>query len=84
MEFADSKDLEKNFRLITQKFLNSNFTKMRTFFYYFLVKNFQKENIFLESAENKLTSFGEEFIKNQKDLDRDIFEIMDINFSSLF
>lgn len=82
------------------------------FFYYFLVKRFQKEKIFIneneviksgfissaisflisvfrsnrvfKTKETDLENFGENFIKKQKDLDPDIAEIVDKNFSSLY
>ena len=44
---------------------------------------FKKNNI-SKSNEDRLIDFGDEFIKKQKDLDRDIFEIVDKNFASLY
>ena len=81
---SNSKELDNEYNAITQEFINSKFSKTRAIFYYFLVVNFNKEHIFLDSNENSLVNFGEDFIKNQKDLDHDIFEFINKNFSSLF
>jgi hypothetical protein len=112
LELKDSKDLDNKFKLVTQEFVNSAFEKKRVFFYYYLVKFFNKEKIFrndnqketikntalnkivdsfgkvknqiTKTNEEKLLDFGQKFIENQKDLDQDIFEIIDNNFSSLY
>lgn len=112
LKLSEDEDLENKFKVITQEFVVSGFKKERVFFYYFLVKRFQKEKIFIneneviksgfissaisflisvfrsnrvfKSKETDLENFGENFIKKQKDLDPDIAEIVDKNFSSLY
>ncbi|MFZ1524495.1 MAG: DUF2853 family protein [Saprospiraceae bacterium] len=112
LKLSEDESLEEKFKLITHDFIKSDQRKDRVFFYYFIVKHFQKEEIFMKlnkdhrsdmknpfksiynylfkknniskSNEDRLIDFGDEFIKKQKDLDRDIFEIVDKNFASLY
>lgn len=73
-----------NIDFLTKEFMKSGLEESENYFYYFLVKYFHKESLFLESDEAKLLDFGEGFIKNQKDLEHDIVEIIDKNYFSLF
>ncbi|MBK9254285.1 MAG: DUF2853 family protein [Saprospiraceae bacterium] len=112
LKLKESKDLDIKFETATQEFINSNFKRERVYFYYLLVKRFNKEKVFQNQSteevsdknelnriigsfkkaeklrkkknEDILTDFGQRFIENQKDLDQDIFEIVDKNFSSLY
>jgi len=112
LKLKESKDLDKKFETATQEFINSKFEKERVYFYYFLVKRFNKENIYQNEGikevsdknelnkiigsfkkaeklrkkinEDKLIDFGKKFIERQRNLDQDIFEIVDKNFSSLY
>lgn len=48
------------------------------------LKSIFRSNRDFKSKETDLENFGENFIKKQKDLDSDIAEIVDKNFSSLY
>jgi hypothetical protein len=112
LKLKESKDLDKKFETATQEFINSKFKRERVYFYYFLVKRFNKEKVYQNESveevsdknelnriigsfkkaeklrkkknEDILTVFGQRLIEKQNDLDQDIFEIVDNNFSSLY
>ncbi|MEP7197634.1 MAG: DUF2853 family protein [Saprospiraceae bacterium] len=61
---------------------------LRLLFYYLLVVFLKKEYIYIaknsnSNVDDSLLKFGEEIIKNQKDIDLDIKNILDNNFSKL-
>lgn len=48
LKLSEDESLEEKFKLITHDFIKSDQRKDRVFFYYFIVKHFQKEEIFMK------------------------------------